>query len=69
MVAVSVERREIQDDERSNLDIDNLGAAMLLALSPLGSDLSFVVYCTDRRRRIILSLWLQSSVVEAGMSP
>lgn len=45
MVASSVERRDIQDDERSKSDIDILGAAVLFAvISPLGSDLSFVVY-------------------------
>jgi hypothetical protein len=71
VLAVSFERRDVQADESSNLEIEDLGA-MLFASSRSGSDLSFVVYCTDRRRRIILSWRLQTSwhaVVGVGMSP
>jgi hypothetical protein len=71
VIAVSFARRDVQADESSNLEREDIGA-VLFECSPLGSDLSFVVYCTDRRRRMISSWRLKPSwhaEVEAGMSP
>ena len=70
VLAVSFERRDVQADKSSNLG-RGVGA-MLFECSPMRSDLSFVMYCTDRRRRMISSWRLKPSwyaKVKAGMSP
>lgn len=61
LLADSFETNVVQESSNKEVRMNDDIGALQSVFSSFGSDLSFVVYFPDRRRRIISSCWLISS--------